>query len=83
MGEKCPRSILCSRIEVLLGREAAESVAQYVSDTFKVSSNHQVLPALIVIQIHSRYVDWSTRASSDCDTLNIDDRLKLMTATNR
>jgi hypothetical protein len=83
MGEKCPKSILCSRIEVLLGREAAESVAQYVSDTFKVSSNHQLLPALSILQIHSRFADWSTRASFDCDTLNIDNRLKLMKATNR
>ena len=33
-----PKGILSSRIEILLGAEAAESIAEYVSETFKVCS---------------------------------------------
>lgn len=82
MGEKCPKSILCSRIEVVLGLEAAESIAQYVSDTFKVSSNHLSLPASSTVLVYSQFTDLNNSASFDSDTLN-NDRLRLMTATNR
>lgn len=34
-----PKSVLCSRIAALLGLEAAESIAEYVSETFKASSS--------------------------------------------
>ena len=34
--DSSPKGILSSRIEILLGAEAAESIAEYVSETFQV-----------------------------------------------
>ena len=38
-----PKSVLSSRIAVMLGAEAGESIAQYVSETFRVSHMHITL----------------------------------------